>query len=320
MSEQPQTPAAEAASTNGDEPTQAVARRPDRTPLIRRDPVALAQHFAKSGYFKDAREMSQAVVKIVAGEELGLGPMASMQGIHIIDGKPSHSANVLATLVKRSEKYAYKVVRSDDEVCELEFFEDGESEGIAKFTLDRAKKMQVKEYGEWKALADTRRWLNSPEDMLFARTISRGVRKFAPDVTAGTPAYTPEELGAEVNDEGEPIYVESQVQHADAPAEAAPTGLAPDLVEHLVKGFELAGSELGGVTPLDGLNLLLGSLGIDAFEPADDLRPQFAALTPEHADALDAELQKALDTDAGEVADAEVVEPEQEGGGEDAGA
>lgn len=277
---------------------QTVARRIDRTPLSRRDPVQLAQHFAASGYFKDASDVSKAIVKIVAGEEVGLGPMASMQGIHIIDGKPSHSANVLATLIKRSQKYSYKVLKSDEEICEIEFFEGGESQGIAKFTIERARKMRVKERGEVKPLADTSRWTNSPEDMLFARCMARGHRKFAPDVTAGTPAYTPEELGAPVDDEGEVIYVENEAE------EPVPT-LPGETVEHLVKGYELAKPTLeeNAVNALDGLNRLLGSLGIDGFNPNDPVAEQFSTLTEEQAAEVDSELQKLVeqgDDDSGE--------------------
>lgn len=295
----------------------AIARRPDRTPLMRRDPVQLAQHFAASGYFKDASEMSQAVVKIVAGEEVGLGPMASMQGIHIIDGKPSHSANVLAALIKRSEKYDYKVLRSDDEVCELEFFEDGEPVGISKFTIERARKMKAKEYGKWVSLAETLRWRNSPEDMLFARTISRGHRKFAPDVTAGVPAYTPED--APVDDEGEVIHVEAEVeqvpeaQETEIPAER----LDDDRLDRLVQGYGIAGPLLGGHGPLDGLNILLGSLNHDGIEaePGLDLREVMAGWSVELADAVLAAFEEAVDradAEEAEEVDGEIVQDGEE--------
>ena len=41
-----------------------------------------------SGYFSDMKQISQAVVKIQTGQELGLPPIASITGIHIIQGKP----------------------------------------------------------------------------------------------------------------------------------------------------------------------------------------------------------------------------------------
>ena len=62
----------------------------------RRDPVQVGQTLAASGYFQDAREAAQAAVKVMAGEELGLGPIAAMTGIHIVKGKVTLSANLIA--------------------------------------------------------------------------------------------------------------------------------------------------------------------------------------------------------------------------------
>ena len=47
----------------------------------------------KSGYFQDARNEAQAIVKVMAGSELGLPAFASMAGIHIIQGKPVLGSN-----------------------------------------------------------------------------------------------------------------------------------------------------------------------------------------------------------------------------------
>ncbi|HEX9679758.1 MAG TPA: hypothetical protein VGA08_04020, partial [Candidatus Saccharimonadales bacterium] len=51
----------------------------------------------ESGYFSDTRSKAQAIVKVMAGAEIGLPPFASMTGIHIIQGKPTLGANVIAT-------------------------------------------------------------------------------------------------------------------------------------------------------------------------------------------------------------------------------
>lgn len=47
-----------------------------------------AMALQKSGYFQDVKTEAQAIVKVMAGSELGLPPFASMTGIHIIQGKP----------------------------------------------------------------------------------------------------------------------------------------------------------------------------------------------------------------------------------------
>ena len=65
------------------------------------DTLTLGKMIAQSGYFSDAKEAAQAIVKVLAGQELGFGPVASMVGIHIIQGKPAISANLMAAAVIR---------------------------------------------------------------------------------------------------------------------------------------------------------------------------------------------------------------------------
>jgi hypothetical protein len=215
--------------------TKALVTVTPTAPLSLPDTLALAEHFVKSGFFKDGRSVSQAVVKIVAGRELGFGPMASMTGIHIIEGKPSTGAHLLAALIKRSERYDYKVIRCDKDACELEFFErkdKGKLESLGKvsMTLAEAKEtgLAVKAGG---GLKDN--WKRTPDDMLFARAISKGYRRYCPDLSCGVTVYTPEDLE---RDEPELTAVESVTVEAapspngtpEAPATVDPAELVTD--------------------------------------------------------------------------------------------
>lgn len=268
-----------------------VIRRPDRTPLSQRDPVAIARHFAASGYFADAREMSQAVVKIVAGEELGFGPMTAMAGIHIIDGKPALSANLLATCVKRARlpggdpnPYTYRVSKIEATEAVIRFFErnpEGKQQeiGSSKFTLAMAKRAGL--------VRERSGWAKFPEAMLFARALTQGVRWFCPDVTAGQPAYTPEELGAEVNEQGEVIALPAPQVVAEAPA------LDSERVDQLEQGIAAVGMTY------KALDLLLGSIGIDGLRAhsAKARRERLESLSAEQVDALEAELATLADSE-----------------------
>ncbi len=153
------------------------------------DTLTLGDTLARSGFFADSKGAAQAVAKILAGRELSIGPIAAMTGIHVINGRIALSANVLASLVKRSGKYNYRVREHTDTVCKIEFFEGAESVGFSEFTITDAKRAQTKNLDKF------------PRNMLFARAMSNGVRWYAPDVTNG-PAYTPEELGATTDEDG----------------------------------------------------------------------------------------------------------------------
>ena len=63
------------------------------------DTMSLGSVLAKSGYFSDAKGEAQAVVKVLAGREMGFGPIASMTGVHIVQGKPTIGANLLGAAI-----------------------------------------------------------------------------------------------------------------------------------------------------------------------------------------------------------------------------
>lgn len=153
----------------------------------------------KSGFFKDATSEAQAVVKVMAGAELGLPPFASMTGIHIIQGKPALGANVIATLVKNDPRYDYRVKVCDEKVCTLDWYEGGKPVGSSTFTMKEAQDAGLTAKDNWRKF---------PSDMLFARSLTRGARRYAPGIFGGSPVYTPEEMGADIDPDG---YVETTV-------------------------------------------------------------------------------------------------------------
>lgn len=142
---------------------------------------SLGKVFAESGMFTDVKSAAQAIVKIHAGAEIGLPAFTSVSGIHIIAGKPVIGAGLIASLVKKSGKYNYRVTEHTEKVCSIDFYEGGEKVGNSTFTIEDAKKAQTKNLDKF------------PRNMLFARAISNGVKWYAADVFAG-PVYVPEEM------------------------------------------------------------------------------------------------------------------------------
>lgn len=153
------------------------------------DAMLLAEQFFRSGLFQDIKSAAQAMVKIMAGNELGLPPLASISGIHIIAGKPVIGAGLIASAVKSSGKYNYRVVENTDKHCSIDFYEGTEKIGNSSFSYEDAKKAGTKNLDKF------------PKNMLFARAISNGVKWFTPDVFAG-PVYVPEEMQQVTEDIG----------------------------------------------------------------------------------------------------------------------
>lgn len=197
---------------------------PERVDLATIDPEAsvmdLGRIMAASGFFSDVRDAGQAVVKILAGRELGLPPIAAMTGIYVVKGRVTLSANIMGALIKKSGKYNYRVTAHTTEVCQILFLEreDGAwvEVGVSEFTMGDAKAA---------GLAGGQNWKAYPRNMLFARALSNGAKFYCPDVFA-EPVYTPDELDDEVRYDAEGEVVNAPpvpVPNEALPAEAPPT-------------------------------------------------------------------------------------------------
>lgn len=151
---------------------------------------------AASGFFPDTRSEAQAAVKILAGRELGFTAMQSMIGFHVIDGKITASAHLMAHAVKRSGKYDYRVRQHSADCCRIEFFqktaEGWESLGDSQFTEADAVQAGLGERS-LRSPEKPSNWEKYPRNMLFSRAMSNGIAWYCPDVF-DTRVYTPDEI------------------------------------------------------------------------------------------------------------------------------
>ena len=145
-----------------------------------REPMAIGEVFAQSGMFPDIKSQAQAVVKILAGRELGLSPFESMKNIYLVSGKLAIQSNALASLIKSSNKYDYKVEVLTETECKISFWMKGENKeriiGVSEFTFKDAAKA---------GLANKDNWKSYPKNMMFARALANGVRFYCPDAACG---------------------------------------------------------------------------------------------------------------------------------------
>lgn len=194
-----------------------------------------AQVLAESGFFKDARDGTKAMAKILAGRDLGLSPFEAMSALHVIEGKIEASADLHASRVKASTKYDYQVVTHTATECSIEFFEfmDGERAtlGFSEFTMADA---------EAAGLAKRDVWKKYPRNMLFARAMSNGVAWHCPDVMGGLRIYTTGELEAKPDlTAGEGESVEPENLTLAVAGWGFPAPLTGDIVATLLRAREL---------------------------------------------------------------------------------
>lgn len=161
-------------------------------------------------YFKQPANLLWA---ISYGQTLGVDPMTAVQSIHVINGKPTASADLIAGLVRRAghklritgddRKAVAQIIRADDPDFTFEVV----------WTIERAQAAKLTSKDTWKQF---------PAAMLKARAITEVARAACSEILQGT-IYTPEELGAVVDQDGNPVDAPVQplrAVHAESYTEA----------------------------------------------------------------------------------------------------
>lgn len=185
-------------------------------PVMETDPHAVvmdldvmeryARVFVASQMFPDLKSASQAMVKIMAGQELGMTPFNSIKNINIIQGKPELSAGALSSLVKSSGRYDYKVREWDDKHCILEWYDlkiwGKDPIGTSSFNEEEARIAGLSSKDNWRKFAKA---------MYFARAMSQGVRTYCPNVSSGA-IYLHGEITGQI-----PNISTGKTEHEEAP-------------------------------------------------------------------------------------------------------
>jgi len=172
----------------------------------------LGQVMAQSGRFSSIRDKAQAIVQILAGQEMGIPPLVSMTKINVIQGKISISAELMATMIKRSGDYDYKIVEHDSKKCAVQFLHNGQHGYLSVFTIEDAKLAGLVKAGSG--------WEKYPRALLFSRALSQGAKIECPHLLNG--AYTSEEMGAMVDEEGEVISISEPFEAKLQPTKQEP--------------------------------------------------------------------------------------------------
>lgn len=147
---------------------------------------SLAEILSKASNLPDALKgkIPDVVAQMLAGAELGLAPMASIRGVHIVQGKPIMSADTMVGLVMSSGLAEYFVqLESSATSVTFETKRRGSPHPQrCTWTMEDAKRA---------GLASKDNWRLYPRQMLSARARAELGRSVYPDVLAGV--YVPEE-------------------------------------------------------------------------------------------------------------------------------
>lgn len=148
----------------------------------------LSQRVSNTPFVPSAlRGKPEAVLAcILYGSELGIGPMQSLNSIHVIEGRTAMSPELMRAMVAR-HGHRIDVIENSATACEVKGIRaDTGSTATVRWTMEDAKLA---------GLAGKNNWKTYPRAMLLARATSELCRIVFPDIIAGL-SYTPEEVAS----------------------------------------------------------------------------------------------------------------------------
>ncbi|CAB4182625.1 hypothetical protein UFOVP1083_10 [uncultured Caudovirales phage] len=179
----------------------------------------LSQRISNTPFVPTAlRGKNEAVLACVLyGAELGLGPMQSLNSIHVIEGRTAMSPELMRAMVAR-HGHRIDVVENSAIACEVKGIRsDTGSTATVRWTMEDAKLA---------GLAGKNNWKTYPRAMLLARATSELCRIVFPDVIAGL-SYTPEEVSSIAGVE----YIEEVIEKPAAVIEQKVEEIDDEIIE-----------------------------------------------------------------------------------------
>jgi hypothetical protein len=154
--------------------------------------------YVKSGLLPKAIDTPEkAILIMLKGRELGIPPLQALSGIYVVDGKPTMGAELMLTQIRKLVAGArIEFAHQDEKSCVIQAARPGENLQTFSFTIEDAQKAGVLAKDNWRKY---------PKTMLRWRAISIMAKSLFSDAVAG--CYTPDELGAEVDDKGNIVRV-----------------------------------------------------------------------------------------------------------------
>ncbi len=157
------------------------------------------QQAIRSGMLPAAvKSPEAAAIIILKGRELGISFMTAISNIHVINGKPSMSAELIQGLARKNlPGLVINIIQSDSKIAKIEFIrpERGSKPFTQSFAWEDAEKAKLTVKDVWKQY---------PAAMLWSRCVTAGLRKVCPEALMGV-SYTPEELGKDIDQDGNVI-------------------------------------------------------------------------------------------------------------------
>lgn len=199
-----------------------------------------AEVLIKSGFLpKSISTKEQALAIMMKGQELGVPAWTALTGIHIIQGSPTVSPQLMLALINSTGQLEDIKIDSDNASCTVVMKRKGRTEHAETFTIEDAKKMQLDGKDNWKKQAAV---------MLKWRAVSACARVVFPDVIMGL--YTTEEIAPDTQVDEDGVIIEGTFSKTETNASKPEMHVIPERTveqdtDSLIVAFEMAVPNLG---------------------------------------------------------------------------
>lgn len=135
----------------------------------------MAKQANASKLYRNVGDEAAVMTIMLSARELGIPPMSALNGgLNVIKGKVEISARLMNALIRRAG-HSIQTLKLTDTECTIKGKRaDNGDEMTASFTMEDAKKADLLRGGSG--------WSKFPQDMLFARALSRLARRLFSDV------------------------------------------------------------------------------------------------------------------------------------------
>lgn len=216
------------------EPQRAVARRMESNPMLLTEAdwtrlTDLSKAAVRSGLLPKAIDSEQKAFVIgLKGLSLDIDPLTAWEEIAVVNGKTTISGKLMLRLIYErcpgaTVDFVTEVGKENTE-CALMMARPGKTARRFSFTLEDAKRAGL--------LNKPGPWTQYPRTMLRWRAVAEGARVMFSDVIQGV--YIHEEMGANVDEQGEIIEVEV------SPSPESPVTAKPPAIEIKIPAPEAA--------------------------------------------------------------------------------
>lgn len=150
---------------------------------------------------------ANVLIAVEYGKALGIDTIIAINGIAVINGKPSMSSDLMSSMVRRAGHKLRITEDTENKSVTAILIRADDPDHEFKATWDEAKARDAGLWGKRDRNGAPTPWVLYPLQMLRARAISEVCRQGASDALSGV-IYTPEELGAAVDEDEHVIHAQ----------------------------------------------------------------------------------------------------------------